>query len=41
MLFAGMTLPNVMKLLGHSSADMTMRYLKITLPDVQREFHLA
>jgi hypothetical protein len=20
---------------------MTMRYLKITLPDVQREFHLA
>jgi hypothetical protein len=26
---------------GHSSADMTMRYLKITLPDVQREFHRA
>jgi hypothetical protein len=34
-------MPNLMKLLGHSSADMTMRYLKITLPDLQREFHLA
>jgi hypothetical protein len=41
MLLAGVTMPNLMKLLGHSSADMTMRYLKITLPDVQREFHLA
>jgi site-specific recombinase XerD len=41
MLFAGVTMPNLMKLLGHSSADMTMRYLKITMPDVQREFHLA
>ena len=41
MTLAGVTLPSLMKLLGHSSADMTMRYLKITLPDVQREFHLA
>lgn len=41
MLRAGVTLPNLMKLLGHSSADMTMRYLRITLPDLQREFHLA
>jgi site-specific recombinase XerD len=41
MLLAGVTMPNLMKLLGHSSADMTMRYLKITLPDLQREFHLA
>jgi site-specific recombinase XerD len=41
MLRAGVTLPTLMKLLGHTSADMTMRYLKITLPDVQREFHLA
>jgi integrase/recombinase XerD len=41
MLRVGVTLPSLMKLLGHSSADMTMRYLKITLPDVQREFHLA
>ena len=41
MLRAGVTLPSLMKLLGHSSADMTMRYLRITLPDLQREFHLA
>jgi hypothetical protein len=41
MVRAGVTLPSLMKMLGHSSADMTMRYLKITLPDVQREFHLA
>lgn len=41
MLRAGVTLPSLMKLLGHTSADMTMRYLKITLPDLQREFHLA
>lgn len=41
MLLAGVTLPTLMKLLGHSSADMTMRYLRITLPDLQREFHLA
>ena len=31
----------VMKLLGHSSPTMTMRYLKIALPDLQREFLLA
>jgi hypothetical protein len=30
-----------MKLLGHSSSDMTMKYLDIALPDLQREFHLA
>jgi hypothetical protein len=30
-----------MKLLGHSSADMTMLYLDIALTDLQREFHLA
>ena len=41
MTLAGVTLPSLMKLLGHSSADMTMRYLRITLPDLQREFHLA
>jgi hypothetical protein len=33
--------PAVMKLLGHSSPDMTMKYLDIALPDLQREFHLA
>ncbi len=41
MLRAGVTFPALMKLLGHSSADMTMRYLKITVQDLQREFHLA
>lgn len=41
MILSGVTLPSLMKLLGHSSADMTMRCLRITLPDLQREFHLA
>lgn len=30
-----------MKLLGHSSPDMTMRYLGVALPDLQREYQLA
>ena len=30
-----------MKLLGHSSPDMTMRYLGIALPDLQREYQQA
>jgi len=30
-----------MKLLGHTSPDMTMLYLDIALTDLQREFHLA
>ena len=30
-----------MKLLGHSSPEMTMRYLDVTLCDLQREFELA
>jgi hypothetical protein len=41
MLRAGVTFPSLMKLLGHTSADMTMRYLKITVQDLQREFQLA
>jgi integrase len=41
MLRAGVSFPGIMKLLGHSSPDMTMRYLGIALPDLQREFHLA
>ncbi len=36
-----MSFPGVMKLLGHSSPTMTMRYLEIALPDLQREFLLA
>jgi len=38
---SGVSFPGVMKLLGHSSPTMTMRYLKIALPDLQREFLLA
>jgi hypothetical protein len=30
-----------MKLLGHSSPEMTMRYLDVALNDLQREFELA
>jgi len=30
-----------MKLLGHQNPEMTMRYLEISVLDLQREFHLA
>ena len=41
MLRSGVTLPAVMKLLGHSSPEMTMLYLEVTLKDLEREFHQA
>jgi len=41
MLRSGVSFPGVMKLLGHNSCDMTMKYLDIALPDLQREFHSA
>jgi len=41
MLRAGVSLPGLMKLLGHHTANMTLRYLQITQQDLQREFHLA
>jgi site-specific recombinase XerD len=41
MLRAGVSFPGVMKLLGHNSSEMTMKYLDIALPDLQREFHSA
>ena len=41
MLRAGVSFPAVMKLLGHSSPEMTMRYLDVVLTDLQREFELA
>lgn len=41
MLRAGVSFPAVMKLLGHTSPDMTMRYLDVALTDLQREFELA
>ena len=41
MLRAGVSFPALMKLLGHTSPEMTMHYLEIALTDLQREFHLA
>jgi integrase len=41
MLRSGVSLPVVMKLLGHQNPEMTMRYLEISVLDLQREFHLA
>jgi site-specific recombinase XerD len=41
MLRAGVAFPVLMKLLGHTSAEMTMRYLDVALTDLQREFQLA
>jgi hypothetical protein len=41
MLRAGVSLPALMNLLGHVDPDMTMRYLDVTLTDLQREFQLA
>jgi site-specific recombinase XerD len=41
MLRAGVSFPAVMQLLGHTSPEMTLRYLKITQPDLQREYHRA
>src|ERR1700730_1018442 len=38
---AGMSLTAVMKLLGHTSPEMTMQYLDVTLTDLQRAFELA
>jgi len=41
MLRLGVSLPALMQLLGHKDIRMTMRYLKVTQQDLQREFHLA
>jgi site-specific recombinase XerD len=41
MLRAGVSLPVLMKLLGHKTPAMTMRYLEVSLLDVQHEFQLA
>ena len=41
MLRAGVSLPVLMKLLGHKSPNMTLRYLEVSLLDVQHEFQLA
>ena len=41
MIRSGVSFPAVIKLLGHSSSDMTMLYVEIALTDLQREFHQA
>jgi integrase len=41
MLRCGVDLPALMKLLGHTSPEMTMVYLDIAPTDLQREFDLA
>jgi integrase len=41
MLRAGVSFPAVMKLLGHKTPQMTLRYLELTQLDLQREFHRA
>jgi integrase len=41
MLRAGVSLPAIMKLLGHKSPRMTLEYLEVTQQDLQREYRLA
>ena len=41
MIRAGVGFPAMMKLLGHTNPEMTMRYVDVTLTDLQREFELA
>jgi site-specific recombinase XerD len=41
MLRLGVSLPALMQLLGHKDIRMTMRYVKITQQDLQREFRMA
>ena len=41
MIRSGVTMPALMKLLGHSDPGMTIRYISVTSNDVQREFHQA
>lgn len=41
LLNCGIGLPSLMKLMGHKSIQMTLRYLKVAQPDLQREFYRA
>jgi integrase len=41
MLRSGVSFPALMKLLGHTSPEMTMLYVELVLNDLQREFQLA
>jgi hypothetical protein len=37
----GVSLPAPTQLLGHKDISMTLRYVEVTLKDLQREFHAA
>ena len=37
----GVSLPALMQLLGHKDIRMTLRYVPVTQPDLQRQFHTA
>jgi integrase len=41
MLRAGVSLPALMKLLGHHNANMTLQYVEVTQQDLQREYRAA
>jgi site-specific recombinase XerD len=41
MLRSGVSFPVLMKLLGHTTPDMTMLYIEVALNDLQREFQQA
>lgn len=41
MIRSSVTLPVLMKLLGHVDPEMTMRYIDVTAHDLEREYHLA
>ena len=41
LLRAGVSLPALMRLLGHHNANMTLIYVEVTQQDLHREYHLA
>ncbi len=41
MIRLGISLPALMRLLGHKDIRMTMRYVQVTQADLQHQFHLA
>src|SRR5258708_35859403 len=41
MIRSSVTLPALMKLLGHTDPEMTMRDVNVTADDLQHEYHLA
>jgi hypothetical protein len=41
MIRSGVGFPALMTLLGHTSPDMTMRYVDVALTDLRREFDMA